>query len=101
MEVKLNYFSNYITNFSIKFLANRKKSNKQPKSHDYTQYDCNHDYIFEVVERENCAYMTGQGKSINKGDYLILSSGSNTIRYQVEEIEYYSNPPDMWIALIN
>ncbi|MBE9166187.1 hypothetical protein IQ238_01110 [Pleurocapsales cyanobacterium LEGE 06147] len=89
-----------MTDFSIKLLAIKNKLKIQPKIHDYTQYDCNHDYIFEVAERENYGYMTGQGQGINQGDYLILSSGSNTLKYQVEEIEYYSNPSDMWIALL-
>jgi len=100
MEVNLNYFFNHITDFLIKLLAIQKKLKRQPKIHNYTQYDCNHDYIFELAERENCGYMTSQGQGINRGDYLILSSGFNTNKYQVEEIEYYSNPSDMWIALL-
>lgn len=100
MEVNLNYLFNHITDFSIKVLAIKNKSKRQPKTYDYTQYNCNYDYIFEVAERENWAYMTGQGQGINKGDYLILFSGSNTMRYQVESIDYYSNPPDMWTALL-
>jgi MioC protein len=100
MEVNLNYLFNQIADFSIKLLATKKDVKRQPKTHDYTQYSCNHDYIFEVAERENWGYMTGQGQGINQGDYLILSSGSNTLRYQVESVDYYSNPPDMWIALL-
>ncbi|MEI2581633.1 hypothetical protein [Scytonema sp. PRP1] len=45
--------------------------------------------------------MTGQGKGIKRGDYIILCNGSQSCRYQVEEIDYYSEPPDMWIALLN
>jgi MioC protein len=97
MEVNHNYFFNYIIGFFLKFLAIKKQ---QPKGHDYTQYDCNHDYIFEVAEQGNWGYMTGQGQGINQGDHLILSNGSNILRYQVESIDYYSNPPDMWIALL-
>ncbi len=101
MEVNLNYLFNHIADFSIKVIAIKKDLKRQPKTHDYTQYSSNHDYIFEIAEREKCGYMTGQGRGINPGDYLILSSGSNTCRYQVESIDYYSNPPDMWIARLS
>ncbi|WP_339381337.1 hypothetical protein [Brasilonema sp. UFV-L1] len=44
--------------------------------------------------------MTGQGKGVKRGDYIILRDSSNACRYQVEDIDYYSEPPDMWIALL-
>lgn len=44
--------------------------------------------------------MTGIGKGIKPGDYLILQRDSELCRYQVEEIDYYSDPPDMWMALL-
>lgn len=44
--------------------------------------------------------MTGRGQGIEGGDCLILSNGFDSCRYRVEKINYYSNPPDMWIALL-
>ncbi|WP_246275585.1 hypothetical protein [Brasilonema bromeliae] len=44
--------------------------------------------------------MTGQGTGIKRGDYIILCHSSRTCRYQVEDIDYYSEPPNMWIALL-
>ena len=83
---------------TIKLLPTRSKPNH--KTHDYTQSHGGDDYIFDPIEEGNGGYLTGQGRGIERGDYLILSDGSHCHRYQVEEIDYYSNPPDMWIALV-
>ena len=44
--------------------------------------------------------MTAREKGVKADDYIILQIGSESYRYQVEQIDYYSNPPDMWMALI-
>lgn len=80
----------------IKRLLVRSQPNN--KTHDYTKYSERNNYIFEPTEGGNRGYLTGQGSGIKRGDYLILSDGSHCHRYQVEEIDYYSNPPDMWVA---
>lgn len=70
------------------------------KTHHYTVSDEIHDHIFAPKNGGIRAYMTQQGKGIKRGDYLILQAGSNSNRYQVDKISYYSDPPDMWIALL-
>ncbi|GAB1545528.1 hypothetical protein NUACC21_82040 [Scytonema sp. NUACC21] len=81
------------------FLSNKLKRHKN-KTYDYTKYVCGRDYVFELADNLTQGYMTGQGKGIQPGDYIILHDGSNSERYQVEAIDYYSEPPDMWIALL-
>ncbi|MBD2604537.1 hypothetical protein H6G81_08325 [Scytonema hofmannii FACHB-248] len=82
------------------FLLNKPK--QQPnKTYDYTRYVNGRDYVFESVNDLKKGYMTGQGKGIKRGDYIFLKNGSDSCRYQVEEIDYYSNPADMWIALLS
>jgi hypothetical protein len=68
--------------------------------YDYTQHVGGRDYIFESVDNLTQGYMTGQGKNIKRGDYIILQNGTESSRYQVEEINYYSDPPDMWMAFL-
>lgn len=81
------------------FITNKLKHRKN-KTHDFTEYICGSDYVFEVAEDVTKAYMTAQSKGVKTGDYIVLLIGSETWRYQVEEIDYYSNPPGMWMALI-
>jgi MioC protein len=73
---------------------------RKPKTHNYTQFVWGEDYIFEPIDEGNGGYMTGYGRGIVRGDYVILSKENNAYHYQVEKIDYYSNPSDMWIALL-
>ncbi|XGV94520.1 MAG: hypothetical protein ACAF41_17410 [Leptolyngbya sp. BL-A-14] len=59
------------------------------------------DYYLEFSHLDAKAYMTGQGKGIKPNDYILLKFKSRPQRYQVKMIDYYSNPPDLWIALLN
>jgi MioC protein len=91
-----NSIKSYLLHWSLSILKNRSTNSKRkPKTHDYRKLVAGQDYIFEPIEGGDQAYLTGQGKRVKRGDYLILSD-----RYQVEEIDYYANPPDMWIALL-
>ncbi|NEQ19655.1 MAG: hypothetical protein F6K28_08885 [Microcoleus sp. SIO2G3] len=83
----------------FKFIL-KKTKHSQTKTYDYTQYVGGRDYVLEPIDNQAKGYMTGQGKGIKRGDYIILYNGSKSCRYQVEEIDYYSEPPDMWIALL-
>ena len=81
------------------FIFNKLKYHKN-KTHDFTECICGTDYVFEVAEDVTKAYMTAQSKGVKPGDYIVLLIGSESWQYQVEEIDYYSNPRDMWMALI-
>lgn len=70
------------------------------KTHDYSQQLCGSDYIFERVNEGTIGYMTGVGIGVKASDRIILRQGSESYQYQIEEIDYYSYPSDMWIALL-
>ena len=74
-------------------------SSLKHKIHDYSKLIEGQDYVFEPVQGVG-GYMTATGKGIKPRDYIILQSGYKNYRYQVEEIEYYADPSDMWIALL-
>ncbi|MDF5738168.1 MULTISPECIES: hypothetical protein [unclassified Nostoc] len=73
---------------------------KKHKIHDYSQQLWGSDYVFERLNEGTIGYMTGIGKSIKPGERIILRQGSESYQYQVEEIDYYSDPSNMWIALL-
>ncbi|MEH2168984.1 MAG: hypothetical protein V7K41_20455 [Nostoc sp.] len=73
---------------------------QKKKTHDYRQQVCGGDYIFERLNEGTIGYMTGVGKSVKTCDRIILREGCESYQYQVEEIDYYSAPSDMWIALL-
>jgi hypothetical protein len=88
------------------FLASVRKilgRTRTGKIHDFTGQKHGHDYVLEPARNEpegERFYMTGQGRGIRHFDYLLLQQGTKSAMYQVEEIDYYSNPSDMWIALL-
>ncbi|WP_242051546.1 hypothetical protein [Nostoc sp. FACHB-280] len=68
------------------------------RTHDYSKFISGKDYVFELL---NCGLegrMTGIGQGIQPFDYIILRCGSELLRYQVVDIDYYADPPDMWMA---
>ncbi|MEB3179527.1 MAG: hypothetical protein VKL59_10905 [Nostocaceae cyanobacterium] len=79
---------------------NPSKLRKNTKIHDYSPYIYGTDYVFESSNDGFNGYMTAQGKGIKTGDYIILKKDSQIYKYQVKDIDYYSNPSDMWIALL-
>lgn len=76
-------------------------SRRVAKTHDYTDLQQGVDYYFELVDHSNRAYLTAQGKGVKQHDYILLNVDSTPRRYQVEMIDYYSDPSDLWIALLN
>jgi MioC protein len=74
------------------------KSTQQKKIHDYSKFVSGIDYILETLQEPLKACMTGFGKDIKPGDYLLLLICNKSDYYQIEEIDYYSDPSDMWIA---
>ena len=98
-------FSRSGINPSVFFLSLRefilnKLNRRKNKTHDFTECISGSDYVFEVAPDLTTAYMTAQSKGVKSGDYIILLVGSESWQYRVEKIDYYSNPPDMWMALI-
>jgi hypothetical protein len=78
-------------------------------THDYTKNRrrWGHDYvIFEVEKGGKILKTSGWGHGIKKGDAILFDNKdarppeNPTTRYKVKEIEYLSNPPDMWRATL-
>lgn len=82
----------------VNFPANELK--QKHKIHDYSQLFSGSDYVFERLNEGTIGYMTGTGKNIKPFDRIILREGYESYQYQVEEVDYYSDPSDMWIALL-
>ncbi|WP_341530836.1 hypothetical protein WKK05_17120 [Nostoc sp. UHCC 0302] len=82
----------------VSYPANELK--QKNKIHDYSQFVLGSDFVFEPLHEEMKGYMTGMGKGIKPSDYIILQLDGILCKYQVEKIDYYSDPSDMWIALL-
>jgi len=58
-----------------------------------------HDISFEPIDGDpERGKVYGWCYGIKIGDYLILQNGEGTTRYQVEDIKYRNDPPDMFFG---
>ncbi len=73
----------------------------EAKTHDYTRREWGHDYVFNPVEGGLKAHAMGWGYGISKEDFLILQNGDGSTRYKVDEIQYFTDPRDMWSAKLS
>ena len=67
--------------------------------HDYTHHQPS-EYALEFIAEDSKYHMTGQGMGICQGDRILLCQDGQTTRYQVQAIEYYASPSDLWTALL-
>ena len=81
-------------------LMRRKPAKRKQRMHNYTHYDAGIDYIFEPANTDGLAYLISQGRNVKCGDCIILGENVNPHQYQVEGIDHYANPSDMWIAAL-
>lgn len=68
-------------------------------THDYTKRGWGHDYVIHSVIRDGQELrMSGWGRGIRAGDFLLLENEGSSTRYRVESISYHRDPSDMWAA---
>lgn len=72
---------------------------KSNNVHDY-RHQQRSDYAFELIDQGSKGHMTGQGGRIKQGDRILLCQDGQTVSYQVQAVEYYSSPSDLWTALL-
>ncbi|MBF2073727.1 MAG: hypothetical protein IGS50_08190 [Synechococcales cyanobacterium C42_A2020_086] len=71
------------------------------RTHNYTQHLQGTHYVIEPIadDPQNQRFcMTGTGQGIRSQDYILLTEAAGCVRYRVEEINYYCDTPDFWIA---
>ncbi len=73
---------------------------KPHQTYDYTHELGNLNYVFEPIDGHDKGHMTGYGKGVKIDDRIILQDAGEIYTYQIEQIDYYLDPPDMWIALL-
>jgi hypothetical protein len=72
---------------------------KRSRTHDLTDCELDSEYVFEAIDQGDRGYVTAQVRGVRPDDYILLRpNGKQTVCYQVETIEYYACPSDMWMA---
>lgn len=73
---------------------------RKVRVHNYTSYKFGKDYAFDEIHDGSQAYMTAYGRGIKPGDWITICREQVKIQYKVEQIDYYANPSNLWIALL-
>ena len=69
--------------------------------HHYTRQECERDFTLESLDGGKQCYLRGRGGTIQQGDYIVVQSGSDMVRYQVDEIDYDAYASNGWLALLH
>ena len=74
-------------------------------THNYTRHVQDDHYVIEAAiaaPDDGCDRftMTSYGDRVRAGDVILLRQNGEKVRYQVEQIDYYCDQPDLWTALL-
>ena len=68
-------------------------------THDLSSKSWGNNYnVLSIEEKGLTINLTGWCKGVVVGDYIIIKNGSDTTRYQIRNINYESDPADMFFA---
>lgn len=94
VKFKISHWMNWLAQAIQKFF-------RSIKIHDYSQSADGSDYVFEKVAGDGRkGYMTAQKRGVKIGDRVLLFREGKLEEYYIQELNYYSSPNDMWIALL-
>ena len=81
--------------------SNKKSDYYRPKAHHYLKTINSNSFALEPAGENSLKFsMTGFGTDIKQGDFIVINDETSTTTYKVENIDYYLDPPDMWMALL-
>jgi hypothetical protein len=81
--------------------SNKKSDRSRAKVHHYLKTVDSNSFALEPVGKNALEFsMTAFGADIKQGDFIVINDKTSTITYKVEDIDYYLDPPDMWMALL-
>jgi MioC protein len=74
------------------------KSGRKPKVHRYESLAMSNHFCLEPIPNQAGYYMTSCRSGVQRGDHIAIVETSGSSEYQVDEIDFYSDPGDLWIA---
>lgn len=78
----------------------QKHLSRENKTRIFTYIACNagQTFVLDLTPDTNTCYMTSQQAGVKSGDQVQIYDPDKISTYQIQEIEYYENPSDAWIA---
>lgn len=64
--------------------------------------DVNQEFVIDSIEDKPGFYqITAQGPRVKPGESIEIEQFGQYLTYQVDNIEYYTEPSDMWMAILH
>ncbi len=73
-------------------------NNQRRKIHCYDCSSASNDFCLEATLDPFAFYMTSCKPGVKQGDRVRINDAHGLSEYRIDEIDFYSNPADMWIA---
>jgi hypothetical protein len=97
----LDYFEKFFSLLVEKKSYKLKENNRRPKIYTYTKSSDSYSLVLEAINGSSLKYyMTAYGAGIRAGDFIVISDPEFSVTFNVENIDYYLDPPDLWIACL-
>lgn len=74
---------------------------RKGRVHCYKASVLSSDYCLEATPDQSGFYMTSCRAGVRRGDLIRIKNANGCSDYQVDEIDFYSDPADMWIAKLH
>lgn len=71
---------------------------RKSRVHRYEYSALSSDFCIETAPDQSGFFMTSCKAGVQKGDLVHIGDVDGFSEYRVDEIDFYSNPSDMWIA---
>lgn len=69
------------------------------RTHHYHGADMGQNFVLDAdADSSRAFYMTSQKMGVRADDYIEIHGSSGSMAYRVQEVDYYSDQPDMWTA---
>lgn len=84
-------------------LQNFLKQFKRPlKTFHHNPDDVQQGFVIDSIEgKPGFIHLTVHGQKVNLGESIEIEQSGQYLTYQVDDIEYYGEPSDMWMAVLH
>jgi hypothetical protein len=95
----INNFRNLFALFTKKASHIFQKNNERHKVHTYSGLNNSKSFVLSVdVKNPYKHCMSAYGAGIKAGDFIVIEDQILSMKFKVDSINYYLDPPDFWMA---
>jgi hypothetical protein len=99
MNQTINHFRDLFSLLFKKTSHMFQKNNKQHKVHTYSGLNNSKSFVLSVeVNNPYKHCMSAYGTGIKAGDFIVIEDSTLSMKFKVDSINYYLDPPDFWMA---